>query len=244
MEDKIENVSVSDREREIDIAAILNLLKRNIIPLLLVTVIFATGFYVYSRFFITKKYQASAMLIVNNVSNDKSTVNSSELYAAQSLADIYSIIIKSDSVINPVINNLNLNTTSAQLASSINVSTVDSTQVISITMTHKDAAYAKKVIDEIVKIAPPIIQKKVLAGSVKVISNSRVEYGGAPVSPNNTRNALIGAAIGFLMTLAIILVKEFSNNTFKTEEDITHSLGIPILGMIPAVEVKNFNKSV
>ena len=59
--------------REIDLKVVLNVLKRHIIPLLLVTAIFGSGFYVYSRFFITKKYEASATLIVNNLNKNKST---------------------------------------------------------------------------------------------------------------------------------------------------------------------------
>ncbi len=240
MEEKNERVS----GREIDLSSILNMLKRHIVPLLLVTVIFGSAFYVYSSFFITKKYEASATLIVNNVNKNKNTVNSTEITAAQGLADVYSIIIKSDAVMVPVIQNLGLDKTSDNLKKNINVSTVNATQVISITMTDKDAQYAKKVVAEIVKVAPPIIQKKVAAGSVKLISASRITNSGAPVSPNNVRNALIGAAIGLVLTLAVIIIKEFSNNTFKTEEDISNYLGIPILGMIPSVDTKSFNKSV
>ena len=231
-------------EREIDLRSILNLLKRHIVPLFLVTALFASGFYVYSRFFISKKYEASATLIVNNMSKSKNIVNYTEVTAAQSLADVYSIIIKSDKVMVPVIENLNLDTTPEKLKKSITVSTVNATQVISVTMRDVDANYAKKVVAEIVKVAPPVIQKTVAAGSVKVISPARITHSGAPVSPNNTRNALIGAAIGLVITLVFIFIKEFSNNTFKTEEDVTNSLGIPILGIIPSVDTKTFNRSV
>lgn len=238
-----ENIERSG-EREIDFSVIINLFKRNIIPLLLVAAVFGAGFYVYSRFFITKKYEASAILIVNNLNKSKATVNSTEISAAQSLADAYSIIIKSDAVMVPVVQNLGLNVTSDQLKKNITVSTINSTQVIEITMRHKDAAYAKKVVSEIIKVAPPEIQKRVASGSIKTISSARITNGGAPVSPNNVRNGLIGAVVGFVLMLAIILIREFSNNTFKTEEDLTRVLGIPILGMIPSVDTKSFNKSV
>jgi len=240
MEEKVEKTG----EREIDLSVIINILKKNLIPMLLCAAIFGAGFYVYSRFFITPKYQASATLIVNNLSKNKTTVNSGEITAAQGLADVYSEIIKSDAVMVPVVNNLGLSVTSDQLKKNVNVSTVNSTQVIEITMNHKDANFAKEVVAEIIKVAPPIIQKKVLAGSVKTISSSRITNGGAPVSPNNTRNGLIGALVGLVLALAVIFIKEFSNNTFKTEEELTGILGIPILGMIPAVDTKTFNKSV
>lgn len=240
MEEKVERSG----EREIDLSVLLNLLKKNIVPMLLAAAIFGAGSYVYSRFFITPQYRASATLIVNNINKNKTTVNSTEISAAQGLADVYSVIIKSDTVMIPVVQNLGLSVTSDQLKKNINVSTVNSTQVIEITMDHKDAAFAKEVVAEIVKIAPPIIQEKVLAGSVKTISSSRITNGGVPVSPNNTRNGIIGALIGFVLALAVVLIKEFANNTFKTEEELTSILGIPIIGMIPAVDTKTFNKSV
>ena len=230
---------------EIDLRALLMVLRRHLFSLVLVTLVCASIFYLFSRFFITKQYEASATLIVNNLSSDKSTsFNSSELMAAQDLADVYSIIIKSDSVMKTVIKELNLNVTSDDLKKDISVSTVNSTQIIEITMTNVDATYARKVIAKIVEVAPPIIQTKVAAGSVKIISAARVTNGGAPVSPNNFRNALIGAALGFVLTLAVVIVRELMNNTFKTEDDISKMLDIPLLGVIPAVDTRLFNKSV
>ncbi|MBQ8134140.1 MAG: hypothetical protein IJ192_07050 [Clostridia bacterium] len=234
-----------ETEKEIDLRALLIILKRHLFSLVLVTLVCASVFYLFSRFFITKQYEASATLIVNNLSSDKSTsFNNSELMAAQDLADVYSIIIKSDSVMKTVIKELDLNVTSDDLKKDITVSTVNSTQIIEVTMRNVDATYARKVIAKIVEVAPPIIQTKVAAGSVKIISAARVTNGGAPVSPNNFRNALIGAVLGFLVTLAIVAVRELTNNTFKTEDDISKILDIPLLGVIPAVDTKSFNKSV
>lgn len=240
MEEKKERV----QESEIDLRFIFGVIRKNLLPLILVTVVFAGGFYAYSKFFIPKKYQASAILIVNNQSENKSTVNTTELIAAQNLADVYSIIIKSDTVLQPVIDNLNLSTSCDQLSKSISVSTVNSTQVINISMTHSNADYAQKVIAEIVKVAPPIVKDKVEAGSVKVISEARVSNNGNPVSPNSRRNAIIGAIIGFLLTLVFVFIQEFTNNTFKTEDDISKALNIPLLGIIPAVDEKEFNQNV
>ena len=232
------------QEKEIDLRAVFGVLRKNIIPLILVTVIFAAGFFLYSKMFITKQYQASATLIVNNLSKDSTVVNNTELTAAANLADVYAIIIKSDTVLQPVIETLKLNMSYEALSKAISVSTINSTQVITVSMQHEDAEYAKKIIAEVVKVAPPIIQDKVEAGSVKVISEARVSNNGNPVSPNSGRNALIGALIGLVITLAVVFIQEFTNNTFKTEEDISKSLGIPLLGIIPEVDEKEFNKNV
>ena len=231
------------QEKQINLSAILGIFRRNIIPLILVTAVFAAGFFVYSRYFITKKYEASAMIIVNNAS-EKNVVNANDLHAAQSLADVYSIIIKSDPVLQPAIKKAGISATPDSLKKFITVTTVNDTQIIKISMTHSDANYAKKVIAAIVEVAPAIIKDKVEAGSVNKVSDARITNNGAPVSPNNVKNAMVGAIIGFLLTLAIVLIKEFSNNTFKTEDDVSKILGIPLLGAIPLVDTKEFNKNV
>lgn len=231
-----------EKETEIDLRVIFAVIKKNIIPIILVTVIFGVAAFLGSKFLIAKQYQASATLIVNNKSNNTTTINQTEITAAQNLADVYAIIIKSDTVLQQVIDNLKLNMTYEQLSKSISVSAVNSTQVIEISMKNTDAEFAKKIIADIVRIAPPIIADKVEAGSVKVISEAKIANNGNPVSPNSAKNAFIGAVIGLVIVLAIIIIKELFNNTFKTEDDVTNTLNIPLLGVIPMVDVKEFNK--
>ena len=241
MEEKIEQQQQA--EREIDLRVIWGVLRKNLILIIIVTVIFGIGAYFYSAFFIPKQYSASAMLIVNNKANDKTTVNATEINAAQGLAELYSIIIKSDTVLTQVIDELQLNMTYEQLNSKISVSSVNSTQVIKISMTHRNAEFAQKVIEKLVEVAPPIITDKVEAGSVKVISASTISNSGKPVSPNLKRNAMIGALAGLVLVLLIIFLKELLNNTFKTEDDILNTLNVPLIGIIPEVDGKEFNKS-
>lgn len=230
------------KETEIDLRVIFAAIKKNIIPIILVAVVFGVTAFFGTKFFIPKQYKASATLIVNNKANNSTTINQNEITAAQNLADVYAIIIKSDTVIQKVIDDLKLNMTYVQLSNAISVSAVNSTQVIEISMQHTDANFANKIIADIVKIAPPILADKVEAGSVKVISEAKIANNGNPVSPNTTKNALIGAVIGLVLMLAVVIIKELFNNTFKSEEDIVNTLNIPLLGVIPNVDVKEFNK--
>lgn len=236
----MDEVKEQKSEKEIDLRFIFEILKKNIIPLVLVTVIVGAMSFFGSMLFIPKQYEADAMLIVNNKQTDKQGVGSGEIIAAQNLAEVYSIIIKSDTVLQQVIDDLKLNMTYEQLYKAISVSSVDSTQVISVKMRSTDADFAKKIIADVVKVAPPVIADKVEAGSVKVISKARISNNGNPVSPNLTKNAMFGALIGFVITLAVVFIKAFFRNTLKTENDITNTLGIPLLGIIPEIDEKEF----
>ena len=81
------------QEKEIDLRILWNLLRRNLTALIAAALIFAVGAFIISKVFMTKQYEANATLIVNNLSDDKNTINTSELQAARNLADVYSIII-------------------------------------------------------------------------------------------------------------------------------------------------------
>ncbi len=223
----------NNNEIELDLKVVFNVFKKNIVLICVVAICFGAAFFAYSNFLVAPKYKASATIIVNNKSTSSDSVNTSDLSASQGLADVYSIIIKSDTVLQKVIDNLGLSVTYESLSNSISVTAVNSTQVVEISMKDTDPEFAKMVISEVIKVSPPIIADKVEAGSVKVISETRLSNNGNPVSPNKKRNTIIGALIGFVLTFLIVLFKELLNNTFKKEEDIQNILNIPLLGVIP-----------
>ena len=239
----------SNKELEIDLSTLLKVITKHIVPIILVTVLFGAGNFVWTKCFVEKEYKASAMIIVNNRSGESTGFNSAEITAAQDLADVYSIIIKSDTVINKVIKNLKLDMTYEHLKNSITVSPVNSTQVIEISMIGNDASMCKDVVEEVVKVSKPVISDIVGDGSdknkntsVKEISKASIANNGDPVAPSATKNATLAALVGFVLVMVIIIIKEFFNKKFKSEADITAVLDLPVIGCIPAVEGKEFSK--
>lgn len=233
------------RESEIDLRAILLLLKRNLALIIIVTFVFGVVSYLFSKFFLPKQYEANAMIIVNNLSDDQTTVNNAEMTAAKDLADVYTIIIKSDAVLQEVIDREKLSMSYEELRNAVSVSASSTSgQVLTVSMKSVNAETSKRIIESVVEVAPPIIKNDVEAGSVEVISEPKISNNSNPVSPNSARNAMLGAAIGLVLTLVLIFVRELTNNTFKTEEDITDLLKLPVIGVIPSVDTKEFNKNV
>lgn len=231
-----------NKELEIDLAALLKVVVKHIIPMILVAILFGVSAFFGTKYFMEKQYKASAMIIVNNKASESSGFNSAEITAAQDLANVYSIIIKSDTVIDEVIDNLKLDMTYEQLKNSISVSPVDSTQIIEISMTGNDASLCQVVVKEVVKVSKPIISDTVESGSVKDISKASIANNGNPVAPSATKNAALAALVGFVLTMVIIILKEFFNKRFKSESDVTAVLNLPIMGIIPAVDGKEFSK--
>lgn len=231
-----------NKEIVFDLTVLLKVVKKRIVPLILVTVIFGLGSFFGTKHLMQKQYKASAMIIVNNKASEASGFNSAEIVAAQDLASVYSIIIKSDTVIDKVIKNLKLNMTYEQLVGAITVTPVNSTQVIEISMIGSDPSDCKDIVAEVVKVAKPIISDTVETGSVKDISKSSIANNGYPVGPSASKNAVLAAFLGFALFMMIIIIKEFFNKKFKSEDDIDTVLNLPVIGIIPAVERKEFSK--
>lgn len=198
-----------------------------------------------TMFLIPPIYRASSMLIVNSQNNPSSAapntaITSEQLKTASELVSTYSIIITSDTVLDKVIDNLELrkydsmeDITAEKLAKRIDVSAVNETQVMKISVNDKDEALAKAINAEIVNVSPEIIINTVKAGSVEIISPAK-SYG--KVSPSLSKNTALCFAMGFVIALLIVFFKSMFDNTISTKEDIDRYLNLSVLGVVPKAE--------
>ena len=176
----------------------------------------------------------SALMIVNTRQDTSANVTSDQLTSASRLVSTYSIIVKSDTVLNQVIANLGLNMTYETLASKVEVSAVDETQVMEITVTDPNPDGARQVCEQITQVAPDAILTAVEAGSVKVISAASVDPD--PVSPNIPRNTAIAGVLGLVACVGILFLRVLLDNKINTEDDVTKHLGLTVIGVIPNYE--------
>ena len=218
----------------IDLLELLGVLRQHILALLLTTVLAALAGFLVSSFVLTPQYQASALMIVNTRQDTSANVTSDQLTSASRLVSTYSIIVKSDTVLNQVIANLGLNMTYETLASKVEVSAVDETQVMEITVTDPNPDGARQVCEQITQVAPDAILTAVEAGSVKVISAASVDPD--PVSPNVMRNTAIAGVLGLVVCLGVLFLQVLLDNKINTEEDVTKQLGLNVIGVIPDYE--------
>lgn len=218
----------------IDLLELLGVVRRHIVALLLTTVLAAAAGFAVSKFLMTPQYQASALMIVNTRQDTTANVTSDQLNSASKLVSTYSIIVKSDTVLNQVIANLGLNMSYETLANKVGVAAVDDTQVMEITVTDANPDGARQVCEQITQVAPDAILTAVEAGSVKVISAASVDPD--PVSPNVMRNTAIAGVLGLVVCLGVLFLQVLLDNKINTEEDVTKQLGLNVIGVIPDYE--------
>ena len=224
-----------DRQEEtIDLLELLEVLKQHIILIVLSTLAAAALGFVATFFLATPKFEASALMIVNTRQDVNATVTSDQINSATRLVDTYSIIIKSDTVLQKVIDNLGLSYDYEQLDRIVSVTAVDETQVMRVTVTDPDIELARRVCEQITLVAPDVIVEAVEAGSVKVISQALPNP--EAVSPHVMRDTVIMAVLGMIASIGLILVRQMLNNKINSESDVSKYLELPVLGVIPKYE--------
>ena len=204
-----------------------------------VTILLAVAGYLVSTFAMTPQYEASATLIVNSREDQaaaQAPITNDQLTSATKLVDTYAVILTSDTVLDKTISNLNLNMSYNDLVERVRIESVNSTQVMKITVKDTDPERARAIAADIVEQAPEIIIQTVKAGSVEIISKPKAET--VPVSPSKAKNTVLAGMLGLVISVGIVILRYLLNNKFMTDDDITNKLGLTVLGVIPQIDMK------
>lgn len=229
---------LDDSEIVIDLAELAYRCWRSLPAILAAIVACAVLAYGVTVLFIKPTYSANADMLVNNQEKkDIGTVTTQDLTAASSLVDTYAIILTSHTVLEDVIETLDLPYDYEELYDMIEVTAVEETQVMRITVSAKSSKEAMRIVKQIVKIAPDTIMEAADVGSVKTVDAPWTT--GEPVSPSKIKNTAIGALLGLVIALAVIVIRMLMSNTFKTESDVRDVLGLPVLAIVPVDGVDN-----
>lgn len=221
---------------EIDLLELASEILKRLHLVLLAALICASVSFGYTKLAITPLYESSVSMIVNSRQETNATLTNDQITSSQKLVATYSVIIKSNTVLNQVIDSLDLDMNYNQLSSAITVKAVDDTQIMNVAVRNPNPLTAYDIAREITVIAPDMLVDTVEAGSCKVIS--QVTVGERPVSPNVMKNTVLGFAVGLVIAIGIIVVWFITKERhIVTDDDVQKYLDLPVLGVIPELEV-------
>lgn len=220
---------------EIDLKRMLMVLWSNAWIILLVGALVAAMAFGYAWFFITPTYSASTQLYVNNNYPDSPGYSSSQLVAAQDLADTYMVIMRSRTVLSEVADRTGLGYSYGQLRSMISASSVNETEIFQVTVTCTNYQHATIIANAIADVLPEKLPAVVEVASVRVVD--RAIENPNPVGPDYLNYAVIGALVGCVLTALVVIVLELTDTTINSEEYLTQVYReYPLLAVIPGAE--------
>ena len=152
----------------------------------------------------------------------------------QKLLQTYAETIKTNEVIQAAINNTNADLSIKDVKSSLTVTPISDTQILQIKYQNNDPEVARSIIENITNEFVILSKELVPNGNVRVIE--AVQLPEDPVAPNKKMNIAIAFLLGLMVSVGLVFLLEYLDNTFKTKENLERELNIPVLGLIPSCD--------
>ncbi len=109
------------------------------------------------------------------------------------------------------------------------------TQIIEIKYKTSSPEEAVKLVsaikDEFVKLSTELVPN----GNVQVLEEPRFPL--RAVSPNKSMGLIIAIVLGVFIGIGVIFLIEFMDNTYKNKDRLEEELNIPVLGIIPKIDL-------
>lgn len=186
----------------------------------------------YTVAFVKPVYTSTSTLYV--LTKSTSITSLADVQMGTSLTQDYKVFITSRPVAEKVIEDLKLDTTYGAFISNVTVENPQNTRFLNITVKNHDAYMAKTIVDKLTDVAASRMAEVMETKAPNVMDYGHIAEHQA--SPSLTKNAAIGAVLGFILAVGIIIILYLMNDAIHTTEDVEKYLGMNTLGIIPLEE--------
>lgn len=217
-------------EFAIDLLELFYVIRSRILIIILSAVVFAAGAIAYTHYLITPLYSSTSSIYVLS---KESVISYSDFMVGTSLTNDYMQMIKTYTVLDRVIKNLNLEDelTVDMLKGCISVYNPEDTRMLTITVRYYDPNIAKEIVDEVAEVSVERISQIMDVEEPNIYETGQVSE--SPVSPNVKKNALIAGLFGALLAAAIFIILYLKDDSICTPEDVEKYLKLNTLAVIP-----------
>ena len=204
---------------DIDPMLILKRVTKYIWIIITIGVIFSIAAYIWSRVMVVPKYKSSTKVYALN--NEKKLATQDFQISNYLLKD-YKEIILSSKVLKRVIDKNDIKMNLVELRSKIEVKISQDTRVLIITVEDTDAKRAADIANAVRDEAFEEIKEITKEESAKILETAQESK--SPSSPDIRKNTIMAGAIGILLSLGIVVLKEVLDDRVKKQEDIEEGL--------------------
>lgn len=213
----------------IDLVEVFHTLLEHWKGIFLAALLGAAIFGAYHTFLLKPSYQADASIYITSTD---SMISFSDLQLSAALTDDYANIIKSRTVLNRVIDDLDLNLNYKQLSALISVENPDSTHIVDIKVTCDDPELSRNITNSLMNISVDQIYQ-IIGSSEPTVIDYAVAEAVQDVTPGLKKYLVLGALLGICVVCAIVILRMLTDTTLKTVDDIDRYLQLPVLAAVP-----------
>lgn len=224
--------------KELDLKHYLSLIRKRLWIVIAVVILGTAASGIVSYMLMKPVYQASTKLIVNSA-NDKPGMLQLDLNAINtniSLINTYKEIIRTPAIMDLVVKkHPEYNVTTDELMRNITFSSVNGTQVVTLSYPHTDYKKAARIVNAISEEFQNQIPNIMKVDNVFLLHMANENKLPAPIKPNPKLNMAICFVLSLLLGVGLVLLLDYFDDTVKTEADVERYLGLPTLVLIPSI---------
>ena len=230
---------------EIDLKEIIYYIFKKKLFVILAVIICGILGILYTKYMVTPMYSSYSTVVLskpedntvitNNTSNTTSnSITQNDVTLNQKLISTYSEIMKSRSVAEQVINELNLNISENELMSNVSVSAKDDTEMLKISVSNKDPQIAAQIANSITEVFKIKIKEIYNIENVTTIDTAIASN--SPYNVNYIKNSAIFALIGAISSCGILFLLFYFDTRIKSKEEVEDLLNLEVLAVIPEIK--------
>lgn len=222
-------------EETITLKEIAEIIKKRLGLIITLTIGAAIISGIFTYFFITPIYRANSQFLVNQ-NQSTTTVELNEIRTNVELINTYSEIIRSNRILNEVVDELKLTISAGALAEKISVTNPNGSQVVTVSATDPDPAMAVDLANVTVEVFQDQIDELMNVDNVNILNPAVLPADPSPVSPNLALNVAIAFVLGGMVGVGLAFLLEYLDTTVKTEDDVEKIVGLPVIGVVSTVK--------
>lgn len=207
---------------DIDPMLILKRVTKYIWIIITIGVIFSIAAYIWSSVMVVPKYKSSTKVYVLNNNINEKKLTTQDFQIGNYLLKDYKEIILSSKVLERVIDKNGIKMNLVELRSKIEVKIPQDTRILTITVEDTDAKRAADIANAVRDEAFEEIKEITKEESVNILEKAQESK--SPSSPDIRKNTIMAGAIGILLSLGIVVLKEVLDDRVKKQEDIEEGL--------------------
>jgi len=183
-------------------------------------------------------YRASAKLIINQFDGSSGNILPSQISTSLMLINTYKELIRTTAIMGKVVEQYpEIPYSAEQLINRVNVSTVNSSQVMTISFTDTSYDRAMLVVNAVAEVVKQRIPEIMKVNNVEILDTALPTQSPQRINSNPSLGKMLSIVAGMLIATAIIFIADFLDDRIRSEKDL-QMLGLPVAASIGRIKHK------
>lgn len=227
---------------EVDLLELWYVLWRRWWLLLLSAIVGGAAMWAVTTRLITPMYESKATLYILNKTT--SITSMADIQVGSELSSDFEVIATSKPVLDGAIEEIEdeegLKFTRSDILRNLEVSTIDDTRLLVITVRHENPEIACIIANAVAEVTASRMAE--ITKSEPPTMAEWAEPSKKPASPSLIKNVVLGVVLAILFMSVVLIVSYISDDNIKTEEDVSKYLDAPTLANISFIGEKERQK--